>query len=74
MIKKKIINNINARKYTPGFYIILVYSIEFWLYLRDAVIYKYMKTEDGRKYLENCWRVEQTKPDRQAIRRRMEKD
>lgn len=47
---------------------------EFWLYLRDAVIYKYMKTEDGRKYLENCWRVEQTKPDRQAIRRRMEKD
>lgn len=47
---------------------------EFWLYLRDAVIFKYMKTEEGRKYLENCWRVEQTKPDRQAIRRRIEKD
>jgi hypothetical protein len=33
-----------------------------------------MKTEEGRKYLENCWRVEQTKPDRKAIRRKMEKD
>lgn len=47
---------------------------EFWLYLRDSVIYKYMKTEEGRKYLENCWRVEQTKPDRQAIRKKMKKD
>ena len=26
--------------------------IDFWMYLRDAVIYNCQKTEDGRKYLE----------------------
>lgn len=47
---------------------------EFWLYLRDAVVYKYMQTEEGRKYLENCWRIEQTKPDRKSIRNKMKEN
>jgi len=46
---------------------------EFWLYLRDAVIYNHMKTEEGREYLEKCWVMEQTKPDRKSLREKMRK-
>jgi len=46
---------------------------EYWLLLRDAVIYNYMQTEDGREYLENCWRMEQTEPDRGALRNKFKK-
>lgn len=48
--------------------------IEYWLYLRDAVIYNCMKTEKGQEYLENCWRMEQTKPDRKSLRKKMRGD
>lgn len=44
---------------------------EYWLLLRDAVIHKYLQTEEGREYLENCWILEQTKPDRQTLREKM---
>lgn len=44
---------------------------EYWLLLRDAVIYNYMQTEEGNEYLENCWRMEQTKPDRKALREKV---
>uniref|UniRef100_UPI00260E6188 hypothetical protein n=1 Tax=Clostridium sp. TaxID=1506 RepID=UPI00260E6188 len=37
---------------------------EYWLLLRDAVIYNYMQSEQGNEYLDNCWRMEQTSPDR----------
>lgn len=60
-----------------GFNFILIEELEvfeFWLYLRDAVVYKYMQTEEGKKYLENCWRMEQTKPDRKAIRNKMKEN
>ena len=40
----------------------------YMLLMRDAFIYKSERTEEGRKYLENCWRMEQTKPDRQKLR------
>ena len=33
----------------------------YWYLLREAVIYQYSQTEDGQKYLDNCWRMEQTK-------------
>lgn len=46
---------------------------EFWLFLRDAVVYNLQQTEDGRKYLEKCWCSEQTKPDRAALRRQFGK-
>jgi hypothetical protein len=48
--------------------------IEYWLYLRDAVIYNCMKSEKGQEYLENCWRMEQTKPDRKSLRKKMRGD
>lgn len=44
---------------------------EYWLLLRDAILYKYMQSEEGIKYLENCWRIEQTAPDREALREKM---
>lgn len=43
---------------------------EYWLLLRDAVIYNYMQTPEGIKYLEKCWRMEQTEPDRKALRKK----
>ena len=35
---------------------------------RDAFIYKLNKTEKGREYLENCWIMEQTSPDRAKLK------
>ncbi len=48
--------------------------IEFWVYLRDALIYKYNQTEQGQEYLEKCWIMEQTKPDREGLRNKFKKD
>lgn len=42
---------------------------EFWLCLRDAVIYNCMQTDAGREYLDKCWAAEQKEPDRAALRR-----
>jgi len=44
---------------------------EYWLFLHDAIIYNYMQSEDGREYLDNCWRMEQTEPNRKALREKM---
>lgn len=41
--------------------------VDYWLLVRNAVIYNRMQSEDGRKYLEKCWCTEQTKPDRQRL-------
>ena len=47
---------------------------EYWLLLRDAVVYNYMQTTEGNEYLENCWRMEQTEPNRKALREKMRKE
>jgi len=44
---------------------------EYWLLLHDAVIYGHMQTKEGKEYLNNCWRITQTSPDRSAIRKKM---
>ena len=36
--------------------------------LRDAFVMRLKETEDGRDYLERCWRYEQTEPDRKSLR------
>lgn len=36
----------------------------YLLWLRDAFIAGLNRTEEGRQYLDDCWRMEQTKPDR----------
>ena len=37
---------------------------------RDAYIFNLQQTESGREYLEQCWILSQTKPDRGALRER----
>nr|MBK5235704.1 hypothetical protein [Clostridium sp.] len=46
---------------------------EYWLFLRDAVIYNHMQSEEGNKYLDNCWRMKQTSPDRKRLREQFKK-
>lgn len=41
---------------------------DYWLLLRDAVIHQLSQTQRGREYLEQCWVLEQTEPDRQGLR------
>lgn len=36
----------------------------YLLWLRDAYIAGLNRTEEGRQYLDDCWRMEQTKPER----------
>ena len=32
------------------------------------------RTEEGQKYLDNAWRMEQTKPDRKGLRKKLGKE
>jgi hypothetical protein len=43
-------------------------------YRRDAYIHFLEKTEEGREYLGNAWRMEQTKPDRHGLREQIRKE
>ena len=40
---------------------------QYKLYLRDAWLANMSKSEDGRKFLETCWRIRQTSADEKAI-------
>lgn len=42
--------------------------ITFKILAKDAFIDKVGQTEEGREYLENCWILRQTKPDRDKLR------
>ena len=44
--------------------------IEYLAYRRDAFITWLNKSEAGQEYLRNAWRMEQTEPDRVALRRK----
>ena len=48
--------------------------LQYLIWLRDAYIYKLSQTEDGLKYLDNAWRMEQTEPDRAALRKQLRKE
>ena len=45
----------------------------YLLWLRDAYITALDRTEDGRQYLDDCWRMEQTKPDRAKLHQKLGK-
>ena len=45
----------------------------YLLWLRDAYIDVLSRTEDGRQYLDDCWRMEQTKPDRAKLHQKLGK-
>jgi hypothetical protein len=49
-------------------------QIDDFLYLaRDAYIRELNESDQGREYLENCWRLGQTEPDRESIRSHFKK-
>lgn len=43
--------------------------IDYLRYRRDAFIYFMSQTEKGEEYLNNAYRLEQTSPDRKALRK-----
>jgi hypothetical protein len=48
--------------------------IQYLTWRRDAFIWKMSQTEEGQKYLDNAWRLEQTRPDRAALREQFGKE
>lgn len=54
-----------------------VEGLNYLVYLtwrRDAFIHKMSQTEKGQEYLDNAWRMEQTEPDRAALRKKLRKE
>ena len=49
-------------------------GLTYLTWRRDAFIHKMNQTEKGMEYLDNAWRMEQTKPDREALRKKMRKE
>lgn len=48
--------------------------IQYLTWRRDAYIWWLNRTEEGQKYLDNAWRMEQTEPDRAALRKKLKKE
>lgn len=42
--------------------------LDDYLLLRDAFIARKLQSADGREYLDNAWRLEQTEPDVDGLR------
>lgn len=45
--------------------------VQYLVWRRDAFIHKLSQTEEGQKYLDNAWRMEQTEPDRPKLRAKL---
>ena len=45
--------------------------LQYLVWRRDAYIHMLSRTEAGQEYLDNAWRIEQTKPDRAALRKKL---
>ncbi len=45
--------------------------IQYLVWRRDAYIHMLSRTEEGQKYLDNAWRMEQTEPDRAKLRKKL---
>lgn len=48
--------------------------IEYLTYRRDAFIHHFNQSEAGQQYLDDAWRMEQTEPDREALRKQFGKE
>lgn len=48
--------------------------LQYLVWRRDAYIHMLSCTEAGQEYLDNCWRIEQTEPDRAALRKKYGKE
>lgn len=45
----------------------------FQVILKDAFIDRMKQTQEGQEYLENCYLLQQTAPDREALRSHFER-
>lgn len=48
--------------------------LQYLIWRRDAFIHRLSQSEAGQEYLDNAWRMEQTKPDRKALREKLRKE
>ena len=48
--------------------------LQYLTWRRDAFIHWLSQSEKGSEYLDNAWRMEQTKPDRVALRKKLGKE
>lgn len=48
--------------------------LQYLVWRRDAFIYALNQTEEGREYLDNAYRMEQTQPDRKRLREKLRKE
>lgn len=48
--------------------------VRYLAWRRDAYIYMLSRTESGQEYLDNAYRMEQTEPDRKALREKLGKE
>ena len=48
--------------------------LDYLIYRRDAFIHKMSQSEEGEKYLNNAWRLEQVEPDRDTLRKKFGKE
>lgn len=48
--------------------------LQYLVWRRDAFIHRMSQTEAGQEYLDNAWRMEQTEPDRAALRKKLRKE
>lgn len=45
----------------------------FWAILRDAIIFNRSHTKEGRKWLKNAWRIGQTEPETEKLKKKIGK-
>lgn len=45
----------------------------FKILVKDSLIDKMSKTKEGQEYLEKCWLIRQTEPDKKALRQKFKK-
>jgi hypothetical protein len=48
--------------------------VQYLIWRRDAYIQMLSRTEEGQKYLDDCWRMEQTTPDRAKLREKLRRE
>lgn len=54
-----------------------VWAMDYLMFLtlrRDAFISWLSQSEHGQEYLDNAWRMEQTEPDRKALRNKFRRE
>lgn len=69
-----------AEKFVIDYLNISIFDIQempidlYMYFMREAYIHELSQTKEGKEYLENCWRMEQTEPDRKKIREKIKGD